>query len=328
MTATGDSHREDSFPSDGTSPSSSRVNPGDVLTIEAVTRVLREQDYHYGGGTCEESATTYLIGARKLLSVPADDEVSRRLAVAIADLHNLAGWASFDVGRIAQARLQFALARELAAQAGNDLLEANICYRLGRVYLHHNASGQARTEFQRGLSAAAKAGSPLAAAILHANQAWASATLGDSREASAQLGRAEDEFARADVANAPGWAAFFTATDLSAMIGTVHATLAWGGAPGHARQAIPALAGAIAGYGPDMARSRAFMLATLAAVHVRDGDIEYGISIGDEAIALGRTVKSRRVADRLRPLHDATARLRNPAAREMTTQIRALRASA
>jgi hypothetical protein len=138
------------------------------------------------------------------------------------------------------------------------------------------------------------AGSALAVAILCANQAWAYAKMGLHNEALALLGRSRDEFARADLAEAPAWAMFFTETDMAAMVGTVYTELALTVDATYTRSAIPALSAAINGYGQDMTRSRSFNLISLATNHLLDDDIDHAAIVGAQAVAVAETVKTAR----------------------------------
>jgi hypothetical protein len=71
-----------------------------------------------------------------LLTADYADKVGSRLHLALADLHNLAGWTSFDVGLYSPARRHFAHALEQAKHANDSSLVANVLYRMGRLHLH------------------------------------------------------------------------------------------------------------------------------------------------------------------------------------------------
>ncbi len=299
-----------------------RVGVTDVQRVEEANRVFRAVDYQYGGGACHDAVVGYLPWGRWMLSSSATGLVTDRLCVAVADLHNLAGWTAFDTGQLRVAATHFGSALELAEQGRNDALVANIGYRMGRVQLHHDALDKALTEFQRGQVAAQAAGSALAVAILCANQAWAYAKMGLHNEALALLGRSTDHFARADLTEAPAWATFFTETDMSAMVGTVYTELALTVDPTHTRSAIPALSAAINGYGQDMTRSRSFTLISLATNHLLDDDIDHAAIVGAQAVAVAETVKTARTKDRMRPLkREADKRRTNADARALSERI-------
>ena len=198
--------------------------------------------------------------------------VKQRLHVALADLHNLAGWTSFDIGLIDSARNHFGRALELAKAGNSNQLVANILYRMGRVYLHKEAPDDALKMFQLGQIAAQESGSELAVAVICANQAWAYAMMGHEDQTMKLIGRTRDEFARAGGGEAAeDWVKFFNEDDVYAMIGTVHTVLAQQVDPKHTKYAIPALTRAIDSYGDEMARSKAFNLSFLATNHLLDG---------------------------------------------------------
>lgn len=281
-----------------------RVGMSDVVRVERGIRKLRALDYRSGGGSCSQAVRRSLREFEGMLDRADGDTVRERLSVAIADLHNLAGWTSFDLGLVTDAHEQFDRALELAKAAENDDLVANIHYRKGRVYLHHDDPGKALDEFNQGRHPAKRASSALALAILSANQAWAHAKMGHDAEAVRLLDQARTEFDRSDVDNAPPWAAFFDETDLTAMIGTVHTELAQTHDPSHAKPAITALNSAIEGYGDDMARSRAFNLTALAINHLIQGDFDASLTASEQAVELSAGIQSTRIKDRMRPLRE------------------------
>jgi tetratricopeptide (TPR) repeat protein len=257
-----------------------------------------------------------------LLDANATDQVRDRLYVALADLHNLAGWTSFDSGLTDAARNHFGRALELAKAGSCDPLVANILYRMGRVYLHQNAPNDALKLFQLGQLAAQDSGSELAVAVLCANEAWAYAAMKNERQAMKLIVRTKDEFSRADRSNVDSWVKFFDETDLYAMIGTIHTVLAQEVDRRHTRYAIPALTRAIGTYGDDMARSKAFNLSALATNHMIDGDVDHGTRVGRSAIELAESIKSARTKDRMRPLRvEADKRRNNSDARDLAERI-------
>ncbi|MEQ0565765.1 hypothetical protein ABJI51_42375 [Amycolatopsis sp. NEAU-NG30] len=299
-----------------------RVGLTDVCRLEETVARLRARDYRYGGGACREAVEVQLCGAVKLLSGTMRDAVRPRLYTVVADLYNLAGWTSFDEDRPEAALEAFAQAMDLAAEAGNDDLQANIRYRAGRLLLHYDVVDPALTEFARGREAALRARSPLAQAVLSANQAWAYARKADAGAALAHLYRARQEFAAAEGTEPSPWAAFFGPTDLAAMIGTVHAELAQVVDVRHGREGIPALTEAVAAYGPEMPRSRSLTLGWLATVHALDGDLDVAAAVGQEAIELAGALRSPRTRQRLRTLAAAAARFGgDPLAREIVERV-------
>lgn len=284
-------------------PAPGKIGMTDVRQVEAATRALRTLDYQYGGGFCRDAVVAQLSWGQQMLQSSSTELVRDRLFVALADLHNLAGWTSFDTGLADAARNHFGRALELAREAKSDPLVANILYRMGRVYLHEDAPNDALKLFQLGQIAAQESGSELAVAVLCANEAWAYAQMNKPEQAMKLLGRTRDEFARADVQNAEAWVKFFNETDVYAMIGTVHTVLAAYDRK-HTKFAIPALERCLSDYDDGMARSKAFMLSALATNHLTEGDVDHGVRVGRSAVDLAEQLKSGRVRDRMRPLKE------------------------
>ncbi|MGH3627873.1 MAG: transcriptional regulator, partial [Sciscionella sp.] len=303
-------------------PAPNRIGMTDVRQVEAATRALRALDYQYGGGFCRDAVVAQLSWGQQMLEASGAEQVKRRLFVALADLHNLAGWTSFDTGMMDSARTHFGEALGLAREGRSEPLVANILYRMGRVYLHQEAANDALKLFQLGQIAAQESGSELAVAVLCANEAWAYAMMGKADQAQRLIGRTKDEFARADLVNAESWVKFFDETDMYSMIGTVHTVLAQEVNPKHTQYAIPALIRATDAFGDGMARSKAFSLSALATNHLLEGDIDHGAKVGRAALGLAEGIKSGRVKDRMKPLKIEADKRRNITdARDLSEQI-------
>jgi len=310
------------LPSPAQTPAPGNIGMSDVKQVEAATRAMRSLDYQFGGGACRDAVVAQLSWAQRLLSASGREEVRLRLFRALADLQNLAGWTTFDVGLLDSSRGHFATALEYAKQAGDSGLMSNIMYRIGRVYLHHGEANDALKWFQLGQIAAQDSGSELAVAVLCGNEAWAYGMMGNDVQAKKLLDRSRDELARANLNEAPDWARFYNETDMYAITGTVYNELA-AFEPRHAALAIPAFGQALARYDHMMGRSQAFTLSMLATSHLRQGDLERGVQVGHKALMAASAVKSKRVNDRLKPPeNEAVRRSSNPDSRELAHLIR------
>ncbi|WP_410659282.1 hypothetical protein [Amycolatopsis sp. lyj-112] len=247
----------------------------------------------------------------------------------MADLTNLVGWTAFDSGRGDLAHAAFDRALDLAGAADDVVLVSNICYRKGRVFLHHGRSRQALGTFRRGEHAAASGGSSLMLSVLRANMAWAYAQLGDGRQANTWLDRARAAFDEADLTDVPPYVAFFGETDLVAMAGTVHNELATTADPGYADAAITELTEVVDSYSGAMARSKAFCLTMLATSHLINGDADHAMEVAGAALAGAASLNSTRLTDRLRPLWtQADQRRTNTDAGDLADRIADLHAAA
>lgn len=305
------------------------VGKSDIDRLEGVIAALRARDYRKGGGSCRELLRVLEPYGTALRLGMMSDELAKRLAGVVADLHNLMGWTNFDSGRPMKAERHFRRALGLATEAGDDDLVANIHYRLGRLYLHHDSPMAALEQFERGQEAARRAGKPLSQAILSANQAWAYALLGDVRQALGKLSCAPEQFANSEGQPVPSWAAFFTANDMAAMVGTVRTELARLVDVRHSAKAIPALTEAIDGYGPDMARSRSLTMIWLAVDHALEGDLDRAAEVGMAAMEIAGGIRSARTRDRLGPLGECVRkRLADNNARDLLDRIATFRVGA
>ncbi|MGZ4603689.1 MAG: transcriptional regulator [Kineosporiaceae bacterium] len=303
-------------------PLPERVSRGDVDRVEAITSALRGLDYGHGGGACREAVVAQTRWVHRLLAADAPEEVRHRLLLASADLDNLAGWTSFDVGLYAAARGYFARALTQARRAGDASLIANVLYRAGRLHLHQGLTREALRFFQLGEIAAAESCCLVTVAMLSANVAWAYGILGDAVQATNALNRARQEFARASGPTAP-WVQFFGPTDLEALSGMAQLELA-AHDPSRLALARESLGSALAARGSDMARSRTFELTALAVAVLRDGDLDEGLALGVEAVDLAQRVRSIRVLDRLEPLVAAAVETGGRHGRDLVEQVRAV----
>jgi transcriptional regulator with XRE-family HTH domain len=206
-------------------PAPGRIGMTDVQQMEAATRTLRSRSQHWDR-FCHDALVEQLFWGQEMLNSHCTEVVRRRLNVAIADLHNLAGWTSFTVGSIDSARDHFGRALELAKAGGSDELMANILYRMGRVYLHEKAPNDALKMFQLGQIAAQQSGFEPAVAVICASQAWAYAMMGYEEQTMKLIGRTREELSRANHGEAADWVKFFNEDDVQSMIDTVHTVLA------------------------------------------------------------------------------------------------------
>ncbi|MFJ6199628.1 helix-turn-helix domain-containing protein [Micromonospora sp. NPDC092111] len=307
-------------------PVPERIGEADVNHLLGVTQIMRAMDYRHGGGACRDAVLAQVTWAEQLMQASCPTSLVQRLRAALADLYNLAGWTSFDVGLYSAARKQFARAISNAKEAGDNSLVANVLYRMGRLHLHRGMHRESLRFFQLGQIAAQDAGCELTVSMLCANEAWALALQGDEAQAEKSLQRARDEFGRADKSQAPGWVSFFGSADLEALAGMTHASSA--SLPdARASLAIEELRQSIAMRGADMARSHIFELTALATVHLRIGSYSEGVELGHRALMLADRVRSIRTIDRLEPLQFAADSLRgkDPAVRSLAERAARLR---
>lgn len=317
-------------PSPAQTPSPARVGLSDVRQIEASTKALRGLDHQYGGGACRDAVVAQLSWAQRMLDAQIPDNVRPRLFGAVADLHNLAGWTSFDIDLVDSARFHYSKALQLAKEVQNNSLVANVLYRMGRIYMEKDGADDALKLFQLGQIAAQESGVGMAVAVLCANEGWAYAKMGLVEQAQRMLSRAQDEFTRAEPSHEQIWK-FFMEPDVYAMTGITHFALARAAETPktgpidrakHLRLAIPSLQQAIDAYSADMARSQLFNITALATAHIMDGDVNHGVRLGQQVVEKSGEVKSSRVLLRMRPLQaEASKYAHNSDSRDLAERI-------
>jgi len=307
-------------------PTPDHVGLPDVARLETITAQLRGLDRQYGGGACRDAVLAQVAWAQQLLRAQVAEDAVHALHVAVADLHALAGWTSFDLGIVGPARRHFGRALEHARFVEEPSMVAKVLYCLGRMHLHHGWGAQALKMFQLGQVAAQESGLGRAVAMMHANLAWAHAMIGENRQTLAAIGRAGDEYATAEQDEAPHWISFFDSAELQALRGMALATLP-DPTPQVRSEAIERFSVSTALRELPLARSRAFEHTALAWLLFANGDVDEAVRVGHLAVDLAAELRSRRVVDRMAPLRTAVQdHLTNDDVRDLAERIKGLRA--
>ncbi|PUB32584.1 tetratricopeptide repeat protein [Promicromonospora sp. AC04] len=301
-----------------------RIGMADVVHLTALTSAMRAVDYQHGGGACRDAIAAQVRWAQQLLLADASDETRKHLLIALADLHNLAGWTSFDVGMYSVARRHFSRALEQAQATGHQSLAANVLNRLGRLHLHRGLHIEALRFFQLGQIAAQDSGCGVTVAILCANEAWAYAHLGDRAQMNRSLVRSRNELENADRDGAEEWVRFFDEAELSAITGVTLAALP-DASGSELDDAIDHMASA-SERSIGMTRSQVLIMPNIARAHLRAGHTDAGVRIGHEAVDGALTVRSVRPADRLIDMVGDVATLERDDARDLHHRIQLLAA--
>ncbi|MFR9753826.1 transcriptional regulator [Nocardia sp. 004] len=293
-----------------TAPAPDRIGRTDIDRITSLTSAMRTLDYQFGGGACRDAVAAQVRWSQQLLNSRGTETIKRLLRSALADMHNLAAWTSFDLGLYRSARKHFKRAHTIAHKVGDHSLAANVLYRAGRLHLHRGGEDADPTMhhialkfFQLGQLEAQNAGCPLTVAMLCANEAWAYALLDERAQMQRSLGRAQDEFTRSTPDNVQAWIRFFGVADLNATIG-VALTAQPSPTPTDMQAGIDHLTRAISMRGPEMTRSQCFESTALGCAYLRIGATELGQQAGRQAVTTASTVRSVRTIHRLKPLRD------------------------
>ncbi|WP_370946976.1 XRE family transcriptional regulator [Amycolatopsis sp. cg5] len=300
-----------------------QVGTADAEALERSVLFYRAQDDALGGGAVRSAINGQLNWAVGLLDArAASDAVRVRVAVAVADLHSVAGWVHFDAGDRDSARQHFANALALSKEAGRPDLAAKVLFQAGRVLLHDQDPNGALKLFQLGQASADDAHSPRAAALLTLNAGWAYGEMGKTAQAAEMLARAGDTLAREhDPATAPSWLAFMGQAEIDGISG-----MTWNALAAHDRrhsaQALEHATRSRDARPATDSRSRTSDLVAIAANQLRAGNPAAGLTAAREALPAVAGLHSQRLTDRLAWISQAaTLYPKNADARQLIADI-------
>jgi transcriptional regulator with XRE-family HTH domain len=277
-------------------PAPERVGASDVERLERVTAVFRSMDSQFGGGACRDAMVAQVHSAQHLLHSSIAEGVAGRLFTALADLHCVVGWSSFDVGMYVPARLHYTRALEQARYAEQASLMAKVLYCIGRLHLYQGHHVDALRLFQLGQISAEQSGSGLATALLAANAGWAYAHLDDTRQALAALDHAKRAFDHGHDGGepVPPWLRFMVTAELHSLEAMTH-TASPDPTAMHSRATVEGLYAAIGLRGRSANRSRALETAALVEALLACGDKAGATKMLTDAVRLADHVRSSRV---------------------------------
>lgn len=311
-----------------TTPAPQRVGATEVAELRTLTDALRAYDAAHGGGSCRDAIVAHTRWAAAMLDAKMPDHVRAELLSAVTDLKTLAGWTAHDLGLPHEARSYIAQAVQTAKEADDPGHTAIALHHLGRIPLDNGDPVQALKLFQLGQISAQDSQSSSVVSLLLADQAVAYAQVGDARQATTALRRAEDEYAHADHDDDPVFLRFFDYGALETNAARMHSSL--GLADGrHRAEAVTRLERAITEAPSARVRQRAFNLAWLATCHLADGETSTGVSLGVRAIDTVRDLRSTRMLAALAPLQAQSQRRANDSgAVQLAREIHQLRVDA
>ncbi len=135
-------------PPDAATPLPRSLGEHDVSALRAVTKQMRLLARQYGGqaDTIGAAAQSYT----RLMSVSATDAVKADLGSALADLHTLAGWTSYDAGLNDHAQDHFDRALQIAGQFDDAYAMAYTVRHAGITFAERGAPNDALKLFQLG----------------------------------------------------------------------------------------------------------------------------------------------------------------------------------
>jgi hypothetical protein len=288
-----------------------KLSMPEVELLEQTTVMFRQWDAQFGGGLRRKAVVGQLHEVTDLLQEQHTDEVIRRLFRVTAELAELAGWMSYDVGLQPTAQKYFVLALHAAKEAGDRSLGAYVLSNMGRQMIHLGRAEDALELIHLAQYGSRERATARTQAMLYAMEARAYANMGRPGQCRRAVRMAEETFEDAgSVDGDRDWIRFFSEAELNAETAHSYRDLAYssGRSPTYASLARPSMERAVELFRKEAAeseggghrRSYALNLLGMASVHLLQKEPEHGAFRAGEAIEVATRLRSERVNNRLR----------------------------
>ncbi|MFD7922413.1 helix-turn-helix domain-containing protein [Streptomyces sp. NPDC059740] len=294
------------------------VGRGEVDAVRAMTTALGDAAAEHGGGHARHLAVRYLAtDVAPWLEGKYTAATGRALYAATAELAHLAGWMAADEGHQGLAQRYYGHSYRLASEAGDAETAATALRGLAVQALalgHHGAA----LRLSEACVAHAKAlDDPRATAYYQATLANAAAHDRDAPTATRALRRSEQAIDRAPATPGASWAAHYSPGRWAHESGLIHARLGdLDAAEEHLRLALDI-------HGLDRRRTRAIVLADLAALHLRRGDTEAALTSWDSFLTTAAGVRSVKVDEARTDMQARLSRVPDPRAADLVRRVEA-----
>lgn len=258
--------------------------------IREMTQRFRRLDNRYGGGHSRTVVTSYLtsIVDSQLKHVRGDDGAQAALFSAAAEMHQLAGWMSYDVGQPADGKKHLRTALHLCQQAGDHALVGEMFAGMSHHAAFHGAADSAVDLAIAARQCAGAVGLAALQAEAAVMEAHGHALLGDKQACLRALRDAETVFTSAG-ADRPEWLGYFDHAYLAAKFAHTFRDL---GMPRDAEVFARRSLEMSDGY----ERGRLFNTALLASTLADQRRIEEACHTATKAVRMTDTVRSVRSA--------------------------------
>jgi hypothetical protein len=291
-----------------------RLSRPELDLLESTTVMFRQWDAQCGGGLRRKAVVGQLHEVTDLLQEPQPEATNKRLFKVAAELAELAGWMSYDVGLQPTAQKYFVLALHAAKEAGDKPLGSYILSSMSRQMIHLGRPDDALELIHLAQYGSRDCASPRTQAMLYAMEARAYANMGQPGKCKRAVRMAEDTFA--DVHEwddpDPDWVRFFSEAELHGENSHSYRDLAYvaGRSPTYASMAEPVMQQAVDLFAKDTEhqRSYALNLIGMATVHLLQREPERSAILAKEAMVVAKKVRSERVNTRIRKTVDTAVR--------------------
>ncbi|MEO3844861.1 hypothetical protein [Streptomyces sp. CNZ287] len=285
----------------------------ELALLETTTAKFRQWDAQCGGGLRRKAVVGQLHEITDLLQEPYAPAVAERLFRITAELSQLAGWMSYDVGLQPTAQKYFVLALHAAKEAGDRPLGAYVLSSMARQMIHLGRADDALELIHLAQYGSRDSATARTQSMLYAMEARAYANLGRPDRCHRAVRMAQDCFEEIDPdGSEPDWIRFFSEAELNSENAHSYRDLAYvaGRSPTYAALARPVMARAVELFAADAERRRSYALnlVGLATVHLLEEDPRQCALCAGEALTVARQVRSERVNTRLRKTVDTAVR--------------------
>ncbi|GAA3778727.1 hypothetical protein ACFS5L_21595 [Streptomyces phyllanthi] len=292
----------------------SRLSKPELDLLETTTVMFRQWDAQCGGGLRRKAVVGQLHEVTDLLQESQPEATTRRLFKVAAELAELAGWMSYDIGLQPTAQKYFVLALHAAKEAGDKPLGSYILSSMSRQMIHLGRPDDALELIHLAQYGSRDCASPRTQSMLYAMEARAYANMGQPGKCKRAVRMAEDTFADAEEWDEPDpdWIRFFSEAELHGENSHSYRDLAYvaGRSPTYASMAEPVMRRAVELFAddPDHQRSYALNLIGMATVHLLQREPEQGAELARRAMRAAEKVRSERVNTRIRKTVDTAVR--------------------
>jgi hypothetical protein len=293
---------------------STRLSGAELDLLESTTVMFRQWDAQCGGGLRRKAVVGQLHEVTDLLQEPQPGATAKRLFKCAAELAELAGWMSYDVGLQPTAQKYFVLALHAAKEAGDKPLGSYILSSMSRQMIHLGRPDDALELIHLAQYGSRDCATARTQAMLYAMEARAYANMGQPSKCKRAVRMAEDTFADVglDGEPEPDWIGFFSEAELNGENAHSYRDLAYvaGRSPTYASLAEPVMRRAVELFSEDAdhQRSYALNLVGMATVHLLKREPEEATKLAESALGVARRIRSERVNTRLRKTVDTAAR--------------------
>ncbi|MFE9678756.1 hypothetical protein ACFYO5_32365 [Streptomyces sp. NPDC006259] len=301
----------DSLP---TSRARGRLSRPELELLESTTVMFRQWDAQCGGGLRRKAVVGQLHEVTDLLQEPQPEATSRKLFKVAAELAELAGWMSYDVGLQPTAQKYFVLALHAAKEAGDRPLGSYVLSSMSRQMIHLGRPEDALELIHLAQYGSRDCAGPRTQSMLYAMEARAYANMGQPGRCKRAVRMAEDTFADADDWDEPDpdWIRFFSEAELYGENSHSYRDLAYvaGRSPTYASLAEPLMQKAVDLFAKDGEHQRSYVLNLIgmATVHLLRQEPEQSAVLAAQAMKAAKRVRSERVNTRIRKTVDTAVR--------------------